>query len=816
MTTPVPPSPAQWHCAPCARTLLERERPTHTASSAHRKRQSAHDASATVQRALQAAIAAARPSSVSPPSPTPGLWECTVCKRSMKTVSMTSHLGGAPHLRNLALAEQQEKQEEENTKEEEKKKAEEEKKEEGKKKEEEEKKEEIWMCALCCRGMKAGSKSSHLAGAPHLRNQALADARLAGEPEPQEPQPEVEEEEEEEDVRWECTLCNRSMRLKSMASHLGGAPHIKNQRLSDARAAAPEQEEDDGLWECTVCARSMKAISMASHLGGAPHARNVLLRQEQLTDELVEADEDAMWECRVCARSMKAVSMKSHLRGAPHLKAQLQVFAPLVVVVREEPEVDENDEKRRVLEAHRRNWEATREELRRAEVRRIDDERRMDEEEAVRVAEEEKRAEEEVKWMEMERDLMRAQEVLAEQKRVEEERKKIEEERVQEEQAEQQAEEAQKDLIQTPAIEDGEQTTEIEDPDQPTVEQRDEDSTQTADAQLTDADQPAKAKKQRKPILTDEEKQRKKQVEDDLRKVQEDLIRKMETDDAERTKEEESEADRTRFMENAAAADEQLRLAQERLRREWVSKLQTAAAAAAEAEARRKLEAQRAEEQAARLLADQEQIENENRRRDAEEYEQQQAERLAIAQQQRVFTPEGPLASPVSSIGTMGFFQQAGPSTQTTYEAAGIMDPASEAAILRYLQWQSIIQEMQQQEVWLEQPLVLYRSPYPAPRLSLTLAGHSRPWRPSQISRQSCTASTTRPPSASTPRTASRPPRRPCRKTRSTSAAWSTCTATGAAARSRRSSRSRRHRTAQRARSRSARPAAASRTSWSR
>lgn len=65
------------------------------------------------------------------------------------------------------------------------------------------------------------------------------------------------------------------------------------------------------------------------------------------------------------------------------------------------------------------------------------------------------------------------------------------------------------------------------------------------------------------------------------------------------------------------------------------------------------------------------------------------------------------LPSPSSSIGMTGLFEQGGPSTQTEYDAAGRLDPTSEAAILLYLQWQSVIHEMQQQEVWLQQPLVL-------------------------------------------------------------------------------------------------------------
>lgn len=38
----------------------------------------------------------------------------------------------------------------------------------------------------------------------------------------------------------------------------------------------------------------------------------------------------------------------------------------------------------------------------------------------------------------------------------------------------------------------------------------------------------------------------------------------------------------------------------------------------------------------------------------------------------------------------MGLFEQGGPSTKTAYEAAGLIDPTSEAAILLYLQWQSV------------------------------------------------------------------------------------------------------------------------------
>lgn len=130
-------------------------------------------------------------------------------------------------------------------------------------------------------------------------------------------------------------------------------------------------------------------------------------------------------------------------------------------------------------------------------------------------------------------------------------------------------------------------------------------------------------------------------------------------------------------------------------------KLETAKAAAEE-DARRKEGAQQAEEQAARSIADQEQIQIENRRRQEEEYEEQEADRLALEQGEQIYTPGEQIviaqdpSSPTSSIGTTGFFPQSGSSTQTTYEATGFIDPTSEATILRYLQWQSIMHGMQQ------------------------------------------------------------------------------------------------------------------------
>lgn len=139
------------------------------------------------------------------------------------------------------------------------------------------------------------------------------------------------------------------------------------------------------------------------------------------------------------------------------------------------------------------------------------------------------------------------------------------------------------------------------------------------------------------------------------------------------------------LMENVVAGEEQIQLAQAKLRRELVSRLQTG-------EASRKQKGEQAEDQAARLLADQEQIELDNCYRQVEEFEQQEAARLALESGQLNYTPveQSGVAwndsTPGSSIGAMCFFQQGGLSTQMSYEAA----------VLQYLQWQSVMAVMQQ------------------------------------------------------------------------------------------------------------------------
>lgn len=456
----------------------------------------------------------------------------------------------------------------------------------------------------------------------------------------------------------------------------------------------------------------MRAGSMLSHLRGAPHARMQALFDQRATAEAVlekQLDQEKEKE----KEKNRVLETRRREWEAQREEKRREEVMRIDAERRAAKEVEEN--KKREMEEMRRRWEAEREGRRRAEVRRGEEERKKLEEERVKLEGEKVKMQEEMvrrqekeekmKWEKMERDLRRAQEVLeraAEEKRAAEERK-CEEKRVGEEkQAEENLRKAQEDLIQSASIGNTEHPAD------------ESDSTQNTGGHLQAGDD--KPKKPRKKILTAAEKQTKRQVEDDLRNVQEEMIRKMETEDAAQaiqTKEKEEEADRAVFRENAAAADEQLRLAQDRLRREWVTKLRTAAAAAADAEVWRKQEAQRAEEQAARFLADQEQIEMENRRRQAEEYEQQEAERQAIEQEGLIYSPgeqsgiTHSSSSPSGSISMMGFFQQGGPSTQTLHRATGLIDPAAEAAILRYLQWQSIIQEMQQQEVWLQQPLVL-------------------------------------------------------------------------------------------------------------
>lgn len=186
------------------------------------------------------------------------------------------------------------------------------------------------------------------------------------------------------------------------------------------------------------------------------------------------------------------------------------------------------------------------------------------------------------------------------------------------------------------------------------------------------------------------------------------------------------EKQRTEWMkrlEEALAAsrqmEAQLRIEQEDRRQEWMRKEEQEAAAAADLvrrkeqkEAWRQQELQREHErEEAQRVAEQAQMEVERRRREVATQQQQEvADQLAL---ENAYIP-----SPGSSVGQTGWLEQGGPSTQNTSTGTGLLDASSEASIRRYLQWQLIIQEMHEQEVWMEQPLVLYKN-----RLWLLLIG---------------------------------------------------------------------------------------------
>lgn len=159
----------------------------------------------------------------------------------------------------------------------------------------------------------------------------------------------------------------------------------------------------------------------------------------------------------------------------------------------------------------------------------------------------------------------------------------------------------------------------------------------------------------------------------------------------------------------------QLRSQQEERRQEWMRKQDEEDAAAVELvrrqeqeEARRQQELQRQQEQEeAQRIAEQAEIEIERRRR---EDEQEQQRQLQLRQDQLALE-QTYLPSPASFVGRAGWFEHGESITQNIRTGAGLRDASSEASIPQYLQWQSIIQEMHQQQVWMEQPAVLYKKP---------------------------------------------------------------------------------------------------------
>lgn len=172
------------------------------------------------------------------------------------------------------------------------------------------------------------------------------------------------------------------------------------------------------------------------------------------------------------------------------------------------------------------------------------------------------------------------------------------------------------------------------------------------------------------------------------------------------------EKQRTEWMkrlEEALASsrqmEAQLRIEKEERRQEWIRKEEEEEAAAAELvrkqeeeEAWRQQELHRAQErEEAQRIAKQAEMEAETRRRkDAKQQQQQVIDRLALEQAY--------LPSPGSLVGPTGWLEPGGLTTQSSDTGAGPMGASSAAAIG---QWQSIIQEMHQQQVWMQQPAVV-------------------------------------------------------------------------------------------------------------
>lgn len=162
--------------------------------------------------------------------------------------------------------------------------------------------------------------------------------------------------------------------------------------------------------------------------------------------------------------------------------------------------------------------------------------------------------------------------------------------------------------------------------------------------------------------------------------------------------------------------ESQLRIQQEERRGEWMRKQEEEDAAAVELvrrqeqeEAWRQQELQREQErEEAQRIAEEAAIEMEHRRREDEKEHQKQLQQEVA---DRLAREQAYLPSPGSFVGPAGWFEQGEPITQNIRTGAGPLDASSEASIRQYLHWQSISQEIHQQQVWMEQRAVLYKKP---------------------------------------------------------------------------------------------------------
>jgi hypothetical protein len=76
-------------------------------------------------------------------------------------------------------------------------------------------------------------------------------------------------------VKWTCTVCNRSMLANQKQSHIAGKQHKQVVATRQAIPKTPVHNLDNDKWTCQKCDRTMQKSQKLAHINGKLHANKV-------------------------------------------------------------------------------------------------------------------------------------------------------------------------------------------------------------------------------------------------------------------------------------------------------------------------------------------------------------------------------------------------------------------------------------------------------------------------------------------------------------------------------------------------------------
>jgi hypothetical protein len=195
-----------------------------------------------------------------------------------------------------------------------------------------------FTCEVCCRMMSSGVRVKHLESKPHA--DAVKKRKCEREREEQKITAALREREMAE-VRaklneWTCEICNRSMHISSMDSHLAGTRHQKQLHSSPQQPVSTFSPGGNaiGLHGTSMArnddARTTDNTSNGTHRSAKP--RNWVLgertrKPNQLDDNYLQWQQqqrEKVWTCDVCNCTIPFSSRNDHLSDQSHTDVLMQ------------------------------------------------------------------------------------------------------------------------------------------------------------------------------------------------------------------------------------------------------------------------------------------------------------------------------------------------------------------------------------------------------------------------------------------------------------------------------------------------------------